>query len=152
MSAPFRQTPAAAIADRTGQPEAHGIDHIPDGERHGRPRELFSVWAAPNVSYLSLVVGAALVLMGLTLVQALVVIAVGNLLWVLTGWLISAACLALNWSAASVAGIGLAGRLGAPDSRVIDAVIICAIAAVTLVVRTRRRAVSAVEVDAAPEA
>lgn len=160
--------PAATTADRAGKPEAHGIDHIPDGERHGRPRELFAVWAAPNVSYLSLVVGGTLVLMGLTLGQALAVIATGNLLWLLTGvlavsgpaagttgsvisramygivgnkviialtgWLISAAYLALNWSAASVAGIGLAGQLGLPGGPVTDAVIICAIAAATLVV------------------
>ncbi|GAA3183548.1 MULTISPECIES: purine-cytosine permease family protein [Streptomyces] len=158
----------STTADRAGRLEAHGIDHIPDAARHGRPRELFAVWAAPNVSYLSLVVGATLVLTGLTLGQALAVIAAGNLLWILTGvlavsgpaagttgsvisramygvrgnkaviavtgWLISAAYLALNWSAASVAGIGLAGRLGVPDGPLPDAAIICAIAAVTLVV------------------
>ncbi|MFI8366800.1 purine-cytosine permease family protein [Streptomyces sp. NPDC085466] len=71
--------------DRPGRVEAHGIDHIPDGERHGHPRELFSVWAAANVNYLSLVIGGALVLMGLTLGQAIGVIVVGNLFWVLTG-------------------------------------------------------------------
>ncbi|MFE1909161.1 purine-cytosine permease family protein [Streptomyces gardneri] len=79
-------TPPAA-ADRPGRIEAHGIDHIPDGERHGRPRELFSVWAAANVNYLSLVIGGALVLMGLTLWQAVAVIVVGNLFWLLTGLL-----------------------------------------------------------------
>jgi purine-cytosine permease-like protein len=67
--------------------EAHGIDLIPDGERRGRPRELFSVWAAANVNYLSLVVGGALVLMGLSLWQAVAVIVVGNLFWLLTGLL-----------------------------------------------------------------
>ncbi|MFB6842133.1 purine-cytosine permease family protein [Streptomyces sp. NPDC056361] len=80
-----RVTPPAA--DRPGRIEAHGIDHIPDGERHGHPRELFSVWAAANVNYLSLVIGGALVLMGLTLVQAVAVIVVGNLFWLLTGLL-----------------------------------------------------------------
>ncbi|MFE0019883.1 purine-cytosine permease family protein [Amycolatopsis sp. NPDC059021] len=65
--------------------EAHGIDVIGDEERHGRARQLFGVWAAPNVSYLSLVVGGALVLMGLNLWQALVVIVAGNLCWVLVG-------------------------------------------------------------------
>ncbi|MFH8629168.1 purine-cytosine permease family protein [Streptomyces lydicus] len=82
-------TPAAAppATDRAGHVEAHGIDHIPDAERHGRPRELFSVWAAANVNYLSLVTGAALILMGLSLWQALVVIVVGNLFWALTGLL-----------------------------------------------------------------
>lgn len=74
-------------AGRTGGVEAHGIDHIPDSERRGRPRELFSVWAAANVNYLSLVVGGALVLMGLSLWQALAVIVVGNLFWLLTGLL-----------------------------------------------------------------
>ncbi|MFD7444762.1 purine-cytosine permease family protein [Streptomyces sp. NPDC059909] len=73
--------------DRAGRIEVHGIDHIPERERHGRPRELFSVWAAANVNYLSLVVGGALVLMGLSLWQALAVIVVGNLFWVLTGLL-----------------------------------------------------------------
>ncbi|MGW0881483.1 purine-cytosine permease family protein [Streptomyces sp. NPDC002671] len=79
---------AADLApERAGGIEAHGIDHIPDSERRGRPRELFSVWAAANVNYLSLVVGGALVLMGLSLRQALAVIVVGNLFWVLTGLL-----------------------------------------------------------------
>ncbi|GAA1503984.1 cytosine permease [Streptomyces albidochromogenes] len=74
-------------SDRAGRIEVHGIDPIPDGERHGRPRDLFSVWAAANVNYLSLVVGGALILMGLTLWQALAVIVVGNLFWVTTGLL-----------------------------------------------------------------
>ncbi|MFJ6939795.1 purine-cytosine permease family protein [Streptomyces sp. NPDC101132] len=72
---------------RAGRIEPHGIDHIPDAERHGRPRDLFSVWAAANVNYLSLVIGGALVLMGLGLWQALAVIVAGNLFWVLTGLL-----------------------------------------------------------------
>ncbi|GHG40276.1 purine-cytosine permease family protein [Streptomyces zaomyceticus] len=78
---------ASRDTDRPGRIEAHGIDHIPESERHGHPRELFSVWAAANVNYLSLVIGGALVLMGLTLGQALAVIVVGNLFWVLTGLL-----------------------------------------------------------------
>ncbi|MEU9440193.1 cytosine permease [Streptomyces sp. NPDC048304] len=77
----------SARSGRAGGIEAHGIDHIPDAERRGRPRELFSVWAAANVNYLSLVVGGALVLMGLSLWQALAVIVAGNLFWLLTGLL-----------------------------------------------------------------
>jgi purine-cytosine permease-like protein len=72
-------------SDRAGRVETHGIDYIPDAERHGRARELFAVWATPNVSYLALVVGGALILMGLSLWQALAVIVVGNLFSVLTG-------------------------------------------------------------------
>ncbi|MER7394532.1 cytosine permease [Streptomyces sp. NPDC000151] len=74
-------------SDRPGRIEAHGIDHIPEGERHGRARELFAVWAAANVNYLSLVVGGALILMGLSLWQALAVIVIGNLFWVAVGLL-----------------------------------------------------------------
>ncbi|MFJ8191936.1 purine-cytosine permease family protein [Streptomyces sp. NPDC096094] len=79
--------PPRPPSEKAGRVEAHGIDHIPDHERHGSPRQLFSVWAAANVTYLSLVTGGALVLMGLTLWQALAVIVVGNLFWLLTGLL-----------------------------------------------------------------
>ncbi|MFJ5553597.1 purine-cytosine permease family protein [Streptomyces sp. NPDC093225] len=79
--------PASAPDGKAGRIEAHGVDFVPDSERRGRPRDLFSVWAAANVNYLSLVVGGALVLMGLSLVQALAVIVVGNLFWLLTGLL-----------------------------------------------------------------
>ncbi|MVO88636.1 nitrate reductase [Streptomyces sp. p1417] len=78
---------APPAADRAGRVEAHGIDHIPERERHGHPRQLFSVWAAANVNYLSLVIGGTLVLMGLTLAQAFAVIVVGSLFWLLTGLL-----------------------------------------------------------------
>jgi len=77
--------PEAPAGAPRGGVEAHGIDVIPDSERHGRPRDLFWVWAAPSVSYLSLVVGGALILMGLSLWQALGVVVVGNLFWVLVG-------------------------------------------------------------------
>ncbi|MDT0611111.1 purine-cytosine permease family protein [Streptomyces lancefieldiae] len=154
--------------ERAGHPETRGIDLVPADERAGRPRQLFAVWAAPNVSYLSLAVGGTLILMGLTLPQAIGVILAGNLLWictgivaasgpvagtsgsvisrafygvignkvvlVLTGWLIAAAYLALNWSAASVAGIGLAKRMGLPDSSALSAAVICLIAAATLLI------------------
>lgn len=74
--------PVSAQATRI---ETHGIDVIGDEERHGRARDLFGVWAAPNVSYLCLVVGGALVVLGLSLWQALGVILVGNLFWLLVG-------------------------------------------------------------------
>ncbi|MEU1869877.1 cytosine permease [Streptomyces sp. NPDC019793] len=79
--------PPRTASDRASRVEAHGIDHIPEHERRGRPRQLFSVWAAANVNYLSLVTGGALILMGLTPWQALAVIVVGNLFWLLAGLL-----------------------------------------------------------------
>lgn len=74
-----------AKAGRGPRAEAHGIDVIGDDERHGRARDLFGVWAAPSASYLSLVIGAGLVLSGLSLIQALLVIVVGNVFWALVG-------------------------------------------------------------------
>ncbi len=78
-------TRAAAANDSATRVETHGIDYITDAERHGRARDLFAVWAAPNVNFLAVVIGATLVLMGLDLWQALAVIVIGNLFSVITG-------------------------------------------------------------------
>lgn len=65
--------------------ETHGIDYITESERHGRARDLFAVWAAPNVNFLAVVVGATLMVMGLTLWEALAVIVIGNVFSIITG-------------------------------------------------------------------
>ena len=75
------------LADRAGRIETHGTDYIPDSERHGRPRSLVAVWAASNLTYLYLVLGGTLILLGLNLWQAIAVIVVGNLFWILVGYL-----------------------------------------------------------------
>src|SRR3989454_4243368 len=41
-------------ADAFGQIESHGIDAIPDSERHGKPRELAFLWGGAFVNYASL--------------------------------------------------------------------------------------------------
>lgn len=74
-------------SDLVGQVEARGIEFIPESERHGRPRELFAVWAGSNASYLYVVSGGVLILLGLNVWQSLAVLLVGNLTWVLTGLL-----------------------------------------------------------------
>lgn len=79
-------TPAAA-PEATGHVEAHGIDVVPEGERHGRARELFGLWAASNVNYLYLVLGGSLTLLGLDAWTALLVVLLGNLFWALVGFL-----------------------------------------------------------------
>lgn len=82
-------TPAAGAALEAGllpgHVEPHGIDVIPDEERRGTARSLFALWVAPNVNYLSFVVGGVLVLMGLSLLQAVAAIAVGSLFSIATG-------------------------------------------------------------------
>ena len=40
-------------SDRPWSIETHGIDAIPDQERHGWPRDLFWIWFAANISVLS---------------------------------------------------------------------------------------------------
>ena len=76
-----------AASDRAGHIETHGVDVIPDAERHGRPRELFWVWMSANVVYLYFVLGGVLVLLGLSIWEALAITVVGNLWWAIVGWL-----------------------------------------------------------------
>ncbi|MDL9978528.1 purine-cytosine permease family protein [Microbacterium sp. ASV49] len=71
--------------DSATRVETHGIDWIPNAERHGRARDLFAVWAAPNVNFLAVVIGATLVVMGLSLWEALACIVIGNLFSIITG-------------------------------------------------------------------
>lgn len=78
--------PRDTSADQFGRIESRGIDHVPAQERHGRPFELFWVWAASNVTYLYLLLGGLLVsLFGLDVWQGFVVVVVGNLFWVAIG-------------------------------------------------------------------
>lgn len=86
--------PAAAAAaapppptDRAGHIETHGADFIPASERHGRPRELFWVWMSANVIYLYFVIGGVLMLLGLSLWEALLITVLGNLWWAVVGLL-----------------------------------------------------------------
>ena len=77
-----------ALTTATDSPtrvETHGIDFIPASERHGRAHDLFAVWAAPNVNFLAVVVGATLMVMGLNLWEALAVIVIGNVFSIITG-------------------------------------------------------------------
>jgi purine-cytosine permease-like protein len=66
--------------------EAHGIDHIPANERYGHPRQLIGVWATSQANYVVIVVGGALVSMGMSFWQAVGVIVVGNLFAIMTGF------------------------------------------------------------------
>lgn len=67
--------------------EVHGIDFIPHEERHGRPFDLFWVWMGSNVNYLSFTFGGLLILIGLSVWEAIIVTLLGNLWWIAVGWL-----------------------------------------------------------------
>lgn len=71
--------------DVVGRVEVRGIDRIPERERHGRPRDLFPLWLAANTSYVYLLFGGTLMVLGLTIWQALAVALAGNLIWLVSG-------------------------------------------------------------------
>jgi purine-cytosine permease-like protein len=87
MYQPISSSPEAAQTDQFGRIEARGIDYIPPAERHGAARELFAVWAAPNVTYLYIVLGGALIGLGLNAWEGMGVVLAGNMFWALVGLL-----------------------------------------------------------------
>jgi NCS1 family nucleobase:cation symporter-1 len=68
-------------SDRPWRIETHGIDAIPESDRHGSPAGLFWIWFAANVSVLAVTYGGILVVFyGLNLWQAMVATVVGVIL------------------------------------------------------------------------
>jgi len=65
--------------------EQRGIDQVPDTERWARPSSLIGLWSGAIVNFEILVYGAVLMSFGFTFLQALVVIVVGNLSYVMLG-------------------------------------------------------------------
>ena len=59
--------------------ERHSIEHVPEADRHGRPRSLFAVWFGANMQITTIVTGALGVILGLPLPWAILAIVVGNL-------------------------------------------------------------------------
>jgi nucleobase:cation symporter-1, NCS1 family len=57
--------------------EELSIHYVPVTERHGKPRDQFTVWFAANLSAIGLFLGSLSVVLGLTLPWAIVAIAVG---------------------------------------------------------------------------
>jgi NCS1 family nucleobase:cation symporter-1 len=101
-------------ADRAWAIELHGIEPIADGERHGRPFELFWVWFAANIGILGIVYGALLAAAGLNLWQSALVTLVGSAVSFL---LVGVLSVAGKWGGApaltlSRAPFGVRGNLG----------------------------------------
>ncbi|MGH3156566.1 MAG: purine-cytosine permease family protein [Streptosporangiaceae bacterium] len=66
--------------------EQRGIEHIPASDRWGRPSGLFWMWAGAVWNVEFVVYGAlAIVVFGLNFAQAVVMIIIGNLFYLLTG-------------------------------------------------------------------
>jgi NCS1 family nucleobase:cation symporter-1 len=65
--------------------EQRGIDYVPTEERWARPRDLFGMWAGSSVQFEYFVYGAVLMTFGFTFAQAVVLILVGNVSYLLLG-------------------------------------------------------------------
>ncbi len=74
-----------APSDAAARIEPHGIDLIPDGERRGKPRDLFGMWAGVNLNVFYVVNGAVVISLGLSLWQSAVAIIIGNLAFFAVG-------------------------------------------------------------------
>ena len=72
-----------ADATPAGLIEQHHIEPIPESDRHGRPRDQFTLWFAANANVVNFTLGVLAIVFGLNLFWALVAIVVGNVLGML---------------------------------------------------------------------
>jgi NCS1 family nucleobase:cation symporter-1 len=78
-------TPEGAGTDIPGRVEVRGIDVVPDSERHGQPRELFWIWLAANTSFIYILLGGLMIIIGLNIWQAILAVVVGNAFYLIIG-------------------------------------------------------------------
>jgi purine-cytosine permease-like protein len=61
--------------------EPGGAEYIPTSERHGKVKDLFTIWATPNLEFATAFVGMIAVLFfGLSILQATIAVVIGSLL------------------------------------------------------------------------
>ncbi|MFF2792242.1 purine-cytosine permease family protein [Streptomyces sp. NPDC058049] len=65
--------------DEVFRVETHGIDPIPDTERHGSAKDLFWLWFGSNLTFTYVINGALAVAFGLSFWQATAVVVIGGL-------------------------------------------------------------------------
>ncbi|HET8758525.1 MAG TPA: cytosine permease [Solirubrobacteraceae bacterium] len=59
--------------------DPHGIDPIPDADRDSTPVQQFWIWAGANIAPINWVLGGLGITLGLSLIETIVVITIGNL-------------------------------------------------------------------------
>jgi NCS1 family nucleobase:cation symporter-1 len=59
--------------------DPHGINQIPDSDRDSTPIQQFWIWAGANLAPINWVLGALGIILGLSLLETLIVVALGNL-------------------------------------------------------------------------
>ncbi|MFF1410818.1 purine-cytosine permease family protein [Streptomyces sp. NPDC058289] len=73
------QQETTADVDEVFRVETHGIDPIPDAERHGGAKDLFWLWFGSNLTFTYVINGALAVAFGLTFWQATAVVVISGL-------------------------------------------------------------------------
>ena len=58
--------------------DMHGIEPVPDADRNSTPLQQFWIWAGANIAPINWVLGALGIILGLSLVETLIVLVVGN--------------------------------------------------------------------------
>src|SRR4051794_12093307 len=61
------------------QIDPHGIEPIPDADRDSTPVQQFWIWAGANIAPINWVLGALGIVLGLSLIETIVVVTIGNL-------------------------------------------------------------------------
>lgn len=88
---PDGAAPQAGYGDKVLAVEPGGNEPIPLDARHGSPRGLFWTWTAPNLEFATIFVGVISILyFGLSFWQAVLAMALGNLLGAVAHFLLSA--------------------------------------------------------------
>jgi hypothetical protein len=81
------QLSAGNLTDNTtatqGVVEQHHVEAIPESDRHGRPRDQFTLWFAANANVVNFTLGVLAIEFGLNLFWALFAIVIGNVLGML---------------------------------------------------------------------
>jgi NCS1 nucleoside transporter family len=74
-------TTGTTATDDGGVPfDAHGIEPIPDEGRDCSPWELFWIWSGANIAPINWVLGALGITLGLSLIETLLVVVLGNVI------------------------------------------------------------------------
>lgn len=68
-----------ADVDEVFRVETHGIDPIPDAERHGSAKDLFWLWFGSNLTFTYVINGALAIAFGLSFLQATAVVVISGL-------------------------------------------------------------------------
>lgn len=80
------ETAASLEPNKAFAVEQNGINLVGDHERNGSPKDLAWIWAGANIILTYVITGALMATLGLTLAQMLIVVVLGNLLFILIGY------------------------------------------------------------------